>query len=240
MSAPKNARIALYISIVITVILWAGFIPFSGIVAKPLFLLSTFFHELGHAIAALRHSVESIGVNWDGSGITWSAGPPNANLAGAWISAGGLIGPAITSRYVYDGQEGANESYGFRGIWPRDATGRRAIRAKSLRIYLRRIFRTPISRIGTQSRNKFSRFVMIFIATQLSLTVFTRADYLFSSNPASDVQQMAQSLFLPYWVWGLLCGTISVVILFLGLRQYVKLMSTSRLCTLRLLRARVK
>ena len=225
MSAPQNARIALYVSVVITVILWAGFVPFSGLVAKPLFLLSTFFHELGHAIAALLvgHSVESIGVNWDGSGITWSAGPPNANLAGAIISAGGLIGPAITAAIMFTMGKNAKRSRMALGVF---GAGMLLVDVLFVRnlfgfIYVA-IFGLLFLGLALKAGTEFTRFVIIFIATQLSLTVFTRADYLFSSNPASDVQQMAQALFLPYWVWGFVCGTLSVVILFFGIRQYAK------------------
>ena len=69
--------------------------------------------------------------------------------------------------------------------------------------------------------------VLVFLAVQLALAVFSRADYLFTSMALtrsgpmpSDVSVMAQALFLPYWFWGAVCGALSVGILFLGLKFF--------------------
>jgi hypothetical protein len=55
------------------------------------------------------------------------------------------------------------------------------------------------------------------------LSVFSRGDYLFTDvartqNGAmpSDVANMANALFLPYWFWGAACGLFSVAMLALG------------------------
>jgi hypothetical protein len=73
------------------------------------------------------------------------------------------------------------------------------------------------------------RFVLVFAAVQLALSVFTRGDYLFtpvahtSAGPMpSDVAQMADALWLPYWFWGALCGLVSVGVLLLGLWSYLR------------------
>jgi len=36
----------------------------------------------------------------------------------------------------------------------------------------------------------------------------------------SDVAQMAENLFLPYWFWGAVCGLFAVAVLVLGLRAF--------------------
>ena len=71
--------------------------------------------------------------------------------------------------------------------------------------------------------------VVILLAVQLALSVFSRSDYLFTRTALtsagrrpSDVAVMADALFLPYWFWGASCGALSVAILFLGFRIFFR------------------
>ena len=83
--------------------------------------------------------------------------------------------------------------------------------------------------IGIKGSEELNRFVVLFVAIQLALSVFSRSDYLFvkeaqtavGTSP-SDVQHMAMSLFLPYWFWGAVCGLISLMCLFLGMRTALR------------------
>ena len=70
-----------------------------------------------------------------------------------------------------------------------------------------------------------AQWVIVFLGVQLALSVFSRASYLFTrgvTNPTgvfpSDVMQMQNALFLPYWFWGLVCGGFSVLVLIYGVR----------------------
>jgi hypothetical protein len=74
-----------------------------------------------------------------------------------------------------------------------------------------------------------ARFGLLFLAVQLALSVFSRGDYLFTSvartgagDMPSDVARIADALFLPYWMWGGLCGLFSVAVLVLGLWLYLR------------------
>ena len=55
------------------------------------------------------------------------------------------------------------------------------------------------------------------LAVQLALSVFSRSDYLFVKSAGdigiSDVQAISESIGMPYWFWGIVCGRISVVVL---------------------------
>jgi hypothetical protein len=227
LSAPKNAKVALYVSIALTAVLWTGLIPFSGLVSWPLLLISTFFHELGHGLAALSvgHGFRAMEVNWDGSGVTYSVGD-GGRLAQAWISAGGLLGPAVTAALLFKMGASARSSRMALGL-----IGGGLILVDL--VFVRNLFGfvyvaslgAAFLLIATKTGLEFARFVMIFVATQLALSVFSRADYLFMSSAGSgpsDVSQMAEALFLPYWVWGILCGGFSVAVLATGVRQYIK------------------
>ena len=64
---------------------------------------------------------------------------------------------------------------------------------------------------------------------QLSLSVFSRADYLFTREAVtatgtvpSDVSQIAEALILPYWFWGACCGALSVAVLLVALVIYLR------------------
>ena len=64
---------------------------------------------------------------------------------------------------------------------------------------------------------------------QLALSVFSRADYLFTATAStgagahpSDVAHIAEALLLPYWFWGGAVGLMSVLVLVLGLASFFR------------------
>ena len=48
--------------------------------------------------------------------------------------------------------------------------------------------------------------------------IFVQADV----SQSSDVANMAEALFLPYWFWGAVCGAISLAVLAFGLYLYLR------------------
>ena len=67
------------------------------------------------------------------------------------------------------------------------------------------------------------------VAVQLALSVFSRADYLFTrvaqtaTGPMpSDVARIAEALWLPYWFWGVCCGLLSALVLLVALVAYLR------------------
>ncbi|MFO0634610.1 MAG: M50 family metallopeptidase [Nannocystaceae bacterium] len=75
----------------------------------------------------------------------------------------------------------------------------------------------------------------VFLATQLALSVFSRADYLFTDTAvtgagtmASDTAQMAQALGGTYWLWGLACGAFSLVTLAAGVAWFLRVLREPR------------
>ena len=80
-----------------------------------------------------------------------------------------------------------------------------------------------------QSRDWLAQASLVFLGIQLSLSVFSRSDYLFTETAItsqgtmpSDVAVIAQALSMPYWFWGTACGVFSVIILLFGLWSYVR------------------
>ena len=69
----------------------------------------------------------------------------------------------------------------------------------------------------------------VFLATQLALSVFSRADYLFTDvaatavgNMPSDTAVIAQALGGTYWIWGLVCGLFSLAVLAAGVLWFLR------------------
>ncbi|NJL28484.1 MAG: hypothetical protein HC897_11640, partial [Thermoanaerobaculia bacterium] len=81
--------------------------------------------------------------------------------------------------------------------------------------------------VALKASREIAQLVLVFLAVQLALAVFSRGDYLFTQTAQtaqgpmpSDVGQMAQALWLPFWFWGLLCGGISIAVLGYGLKAF--------------------
>jgi hypothetical protein len=79
--------------------------------------------------------------------------------------------------------------------------------------------------MGASARG--SQSMRVFWATQLGLSVFSRADSLFAPVAhtsawvmPSDVARIAEALWLPYWIQGGLCAVFSVLVL--GLRANLR------------------
>ena len=82
---------------------------------------------------------------------------------------------------------------------------------------------------GLKAKKDTCQVLVLFVGVQLALSVFSRSDYLFTSSAQtaigsqpSDVAQMADALFLPYWFWGLVCGGFSILVLVVGIRNFLR------------------
>jgi hypothetical protein len=215
----RRAKQALIGSVVITLLLY--FIPFGRMIAYPLMLLSTLVHELGHGLVALGagHDFKSLVIYPDGSGVAQHSGP-SSPVRSALISAGGLVGPAIAAAvgFIVGRYEKAS-----RYLLGGSAVFLAAIMGLFVRNGFGLVF-TGLLVVGlgwvVWKKPHRAQLLLVFLATQLSLSVFSRGDYLFTdtamtgSGPMpSDVEHMAQALGGPYWLWGLACGAFSVLVL---------------------------
>jgi hypothetical protein len=83
--------------------------------------------------------------------------------------------------------------------------------------------------LASRASKGMAQVAVVFVATQLALSVYSRSDYLFTdvaqtgAGPMpSDVAHMADALFLPYWFWGGACGLFSMAVLGLGLLWFLR------------------
>ena len=223
----ERARLVLGVSVVATLLLYV--VPYGYVIAYPLMLLSTLVHEMGHGIAALLvgGSFHQFQMWVDGSGVAmWSAEPSRLRLA--IVAAGGLLGPAAAAAVGFAAGRTARGARRFLHVIA-------ILLAVSMVLVVRNLFAWmfvgvfgfAIWLVASRAKAETAQLVLVFLSVQLTLSVFSRGDYLFTPTARtaegvmpSDVGQMAQALFLPYWFWGLVCGGFSIWILIQGLRAY--------------------
>jgi hypothetical protein len=220
----RRARQVLLITVAGTLLLYL--IPSGGYIAYPLVLLSTLAHEAGHGVAAMLVGADfqSLKVWADGSGVASWAGRVG-RLGQAFVAAGGLVGPAVAAAVGF--VLGRDPRHARTGLW---------IVAVALVILdlwvVRNLFgfafvallAVVLALVAARATPVWVQGATVFLAVQLALSVFSRGDYLFVAvartgmGPMpSDVAQMAQALWLPYWFWGALCGLLSLTVVAGGL-----------------------
>jgi hypothetical protein len=209
-------------------LIMASNVPGVLLLGRVLLLFSTLFHELGHALAAvlLGGDVQTITIFWDASGETTSL-LEAGRLNRAFTAAGGLIGPSLAAAALFWSARGSERRLRF-------ATALLGISlclvALSARSFWALVFTLGLGPLLLVAAARWKRGPLeaatVFIAVQLGISVFTRSDYLFTRwagpNQPSDVANMASALFLPFWFWGLVCGGISLAVLYWGFRCYTR------------------
>lgn len=207
-------------------------IPGGRTVATPLLWLSTFAHELGHAVAAwlVGGQVSSLMVFPDGSGVLSWRMSGESGLRRAFVAAGGLLGPPTCAAVMFVCARQASHAR-----WALQITSVLAVLLTMaiVRNVFGVVFVLALAlALGVAARKLSAvsvRLLLAFLAVQLSLSVFSRADYLFvstantgSGQMPSDVAQISLAIGLPHWFWGLVCGGFSVVVLGFGLRTSLR------------------
>ena len=223
-----RSKLFLLASIVITVALF--YAPFGHQIGFPLVLVSTVAHEMGHALTALLvgGNVAKVELNLDGSGVAFTS--TTGRLDGALVSAGGLVGPAIAAALCFVFARSARVAR-----WTLFLLG--ALLVLSLVFWVRNPFgvvyvlalAAALAAVGWRATAHVAQLVLVFVAVQLSLSVFSGSDYLFTESAnvggaqlPSDVSQMSEALVLPYWFWGVVCAVFSALVLVAGIWLFLR------------------
>ena len=231
----RRARLVLLFTAALTIALYT--IPQLHHIAYPLMLISTVVHEMGHGMAAVISGGQwdSFHMYTDGSGYATTATAPG--LAAAFVAAGGLVGPAVIGAiFLTMGRRPklARWCLGLTGtffalaliLWVRGPFG--LIFVGSLGLIC--LF------VAIRARAEVAQVSLLFFATQLAMSVYSRSDYLFvkeahgqmtgSTPMPSDVQNMASNLFGPYWLWGAVCAAFSAIVLLAAVWLYLRPMKS--------------
>lgn len=193
----------------------------------PFTILATWFHEMGHGLAAMLTGSEfdRLVIYPDGSGVAYSRRPANGYaITDAFIAASGPLGPAIAGALLIVSSRRTRATkiaLALLGsallistlIWVRSLTGWLVLPSLGLAI-LALALRGPA----------FWQHLMIqFLGVQASISVWQQFGYLFSTGGVeqgqlSDTAAISSVLFFPYWVWGAIISAITVALLLWSLR----------------------
>ena len=205
----------------VTVLLWQ--IPAGDYILYPFTILATWFHEMGHGLAAiiLGGNFQQLQIDGDGSGVAFQSGRLYLGPIGRALVApaiDGTMGPPIA---------GAGLILASRKFHPASVCLKIlgglflfsvlvSVRS-SFGIVAISLLGLTILGISLKSAPWFQGFSVQFLGVQACISTYHQLDYLFSSNPGSlglsDTTQIQKQLFLPDWFWGGLMAFASLVIL---------------------------
>ena len=216
----QRRRVGLLAGIALaSVLLWQT--SLGSLLLYPFTILATWFHEMGHGLAAMLtgRGFERLQIFADGSGVAESLRPADGyRLTDALIAASGPVGPAIAGALLIIASRSSTATRNALAvlgtalivstlIWVRSLTGWLVLPALGISIVLLAL-RGPVP---------WQRFVIQLLGVQACISVWQQFDYLFSPGgnvggqlQRSDTAAIADVLLLPYWFWG---ASISAAIL---------------------------
>lgn len=208
----RRRRIALLaISAFAAVSLWQTY--WGGILLYPFTILSTWFHEMGHGLAAslVGYRFQELLIYPDGSGVALSLVPEGSgSLAAALVAAGGPLGPPLAGAALIIAsrtQRGTDIALVALGtvlllstaIWVRSLTGWLVLVPLALALLA----------IAWRDAPHRRQLVVQMLGVLACVSTYRQTGYLFSQGGVlgglpqrSDTQAIADALFGTYWLWG--------------------------------------
>ena len=222
----SRTRTFLLVSVAITLVLYL--IPYGQILARPLLLLSTLAHEMGHGLTALLLGgrFQSLQMWASGAGVSEMDLTGFGRIRAGLTLAGGLVGPAVAAALCFKmAKTGRGARSCLVGVGLFLLVAEILVIRNLFGFFFVGLVAAGCLFAGRRLSPERAQWVVVFLGVQLALSVFSRADYLFTrgaENPSgvfpSDVMRMQTALFLPYWFWGLVCGAFSAMVLVYGVR----------------------
>lgn len=216
-------RLGLLLGIALaSILLWQT--AWGSLLLYPFTILATWFHEMGHGIAAMLAGsrFERLLIYPDGSGLALSLRPADGyRVTDALIAAGGPLGPAIAGALLIAASRTATATriaLTVLGaalilstlIWVRSPAGWLVLPALGLAI-LALALRGPLP---------WQRLAVQLLGVQACISVWKQFGYLFSPGGnvggalhRSDTGAIADLLYLPYWFWGAAISAVIVALL---------------------------
>ena len=195
-------------------------VPFGNFLIYPFTILTTWFHEMGHGLAALLlgHGFEQLVIYADGSGYAESAfyGAPGV-LSSALIAAGGPIGPVMAGSALI--LASAREKY-----WQPALLVLAGVMALSVLVWVRSVtgwivlplLAGALGYIAWRGADWLKQFSLQFLGVVGAMSMFRDWDYLFSESAfvggrmmPSDTGAIEEALLLPHWLWAAMIVGVS-------------------------------
>ncbi|HYG29344.1 MAG TPA: M50 family metallopeptidase [Allosphingosinicella sp.] len=208
----RRQRVALLLGIALaSIALWQT--ALGRLLLYPFTILATWFHEMGHGVAAMLagRGFERLLIFADGSGVAESLRPADGyGATDALVAASGPLGPAIAGAVlIVCSRSPAATRHALTAlgvtlvvstvIWVRSPAGWLVLPALGLALVL----------LAIRGSEPWRRFVVQLLGVQACISAWQQFDYLFSPGGIvggelhrSDTGAIADALLLPYWFWG--------------------------------------
>ena len=222
----RRASLLLCIAIA-SILLWQT--SLGSFLLYPFTILATWFHEMGHGLAAMLtgSDFERLLIFPDGSGVAVSLRDADRyRTTDAIIAAGGPMGPAVAGSLLIIASRtpsATRSALTVLGtalilstlIWVRTLTGWLVLPTLGVAIVL----------LAQRGSTRIQHFAIQFLGVQACISVWRQFDYLFSSAARiegqlrpSDTSAIAEVLFLPFWIWGAIISAIVIALLWWSFR----------------------
>jgi len=224
----RTERVALLLGIaLVSILLWQT--RLGSLLLYPSTILATWFHEMGHGLAAMLtgRGFERLLIFADGSGVAESLGPAHGyRSTDALIAASGPLGPAIAGAALIIASRSPAATQGALAalgvalvlstlIWVRSPTGWLVLPALGI----------AIAGLALRGSGPWQRFAIQLLGVQAAISAWQQFDYLFSPGgnvggqlQRSDTGAIADVLLLPYWFWGALISGAILALLWWSFR----------------------
>ncbi|MGB3710227.1 MAG: M50 family metallopeptidase [Erythrobacter sp.] len=209
--------------IAVVIVLTLPALPLGTYLIYPFVILTTWFHEMGHGMAALLlgQDFERLLIFADGSGLAESYIEADGSpLMRAGIAAGGPLGPVIVGAALIVAS--ARERTWRPALWITAG----AIFA-SVIVYVRSpvgyavlpLVAAGLALVAWRGSAAWVRFVLQFLGVLGAMSMLRDFNYLFTEDAViggrrqlSDTGQIEAALILPHWIWAALILLVSAVI----------------------------
>ncbi|MEM7779510.1 MAG: M50 family metallopeptidase [Pseudomonadota bacterium] len=208
--------------IALVLVLWVPSLPGGNYVMYPFVILTTWFHEMGHGLAAMLmgQQFSQLIILPNGSGLAEVYLDRDAGrLTLAVFAAGGPLAPVLVGA-------GLIVASAHPRAWRPVLWGLAAAIMVSVLLYVRSpvgiavlpLVAAGLGLIAWKAPDGLTRFALQFLGMLGALSMVADFDYLFSEEAviagqvlASDTGAIEDALFLPHWVWASLILVTSIV-----------------------------
>jgi hypothetical protein len=227
----RRARWVLLGSVAVTIALFK--LPIAQYFLYPVMAFAVSVHELGHGIGALLMggSFHDFKMWSGGGGLSGVASTStDGSMASGFVLAGGLCGPAVAGALLF--AVGRDPKWARRGLLALGGFLALAVllwARNGLALVVLGGYAALFLVVALKTSPQIAQLALVFVATQLALSVYVGGNYLFMQEAAtgggtipSDTQQMANQLGGTYWFWGAICAAVSAAALGAGAWMFVR------------------
>lgn len=207
----------------VVLVLFLPSLPFGTYLIYPFVILTTWFHEMGHGLAALMMGEEftRLMIFADGSGVAESTRDPDALVfESAIIAAGGPLGPTLAGAALI-------VASAHRKAWRPALWFTAAAILASVIIWVRSpvgyavlpLVGAGLALTAWKASDGFARFMLQFLGMLGAMSMLADFNYLFTEEVTmggetmlSDTGNIERALLLPHWVWAAIILLISATV----------------------------